>query len=498
MTSFYLGLLALIIGYFTYGRFIEKILKPDNRPTPAIAQADGVDILPLPMWKNLFIQLLNIAGVGPVIGVIIGIKFGAACFWIIPIGCIFGGAVHDYVSGFISLRAGGANLPAITQRAFGKWYAQAYSIFLVILLLLVVAVFINIPANLLKEMVIGNGSPELEAYAAPIFWAIALLVFGYYTAATLFPVDKIIGKLYPFFGALLIIGSAAIFVMLTGSVIQDPALLTETAAFKAGMFHDQPIVPCLFVTIACGILSGFHATQSPIVARTMRTEHQARATYYGMMIAEGLIAMIWAGVGMAVYNLQPELFAKGATSVLIAATDHFLGKAFSIVTVLSIVVLAITSGDTALRSLRLTLAEIIRLPQQKLPARLALTVPLVAVTAALLFWSNRDAQSFEWLWKYFAWGNQVLAASTLLCCTVWLLRRGCAPWVTLLPGMFITFVVTSFILWSDPSHPGCPYGLHLPITVAYAIAGIFTFLLAILVIHLGTHAAREDDPGFAP
>lgn len=498
MTLFYLGILALIIGYFTYGRFIEKILKPDDRPTPAVAQADGVDILPLPMWKNLFIQLLNIAGVGPVIGVIIGIKFGAACFWIIPIGCIFGGAVHDFVSGFISLRAGGTNLPAITQRAFGKWYAQAYSVFLVILLLLVVAVFINIPANLLKEMILNSSPAGIAEHAAPIFWTIAVIIFGYYTAATLFPVDKIIGRLYPFFGALLIVGSAAIFVTLTGSVIQDPTLLTETAAFKAGMFRDQPIVPCLFVTIACGILSGFHATQSPIVARTMRSERQARGTYYGMMIAEGVIAMIWAGVGMAIYNLQPDLFSKSAPSVLIAATDHFLGKAFSTVTVLSIVVLAITSGDTALRSLRLTLAEIVQLPQTKLPARLTLTFPLVAVTALLLFWSNQDAQSFEWLWKYFAWGNQVLAASTLLCCTVWLLRRGCAPWITLLPGMFITFVVTAFILWSDPSHPGCPYGLHLPINTAYAVSAVFTFLIATVVIHLGTHAAKTDDPEFVP
>lgn len=491
MILFYCGILALIIGYFTYGRYIEKLLRPDDRPTPAIAHADGVDILPLPMWKNLFIQLLNIAGVGPVIGVIIGIKFGAACFWIIPIGCIFGGAVHDFVSGFISLRSGGSNLPAITQRALGKWYAQAYSVFLVVLLLLVVAVFINIPTNLLKEMIISNTSLESAAHANMLFWGIAILIFGYYTAATLFPVDKIIGKLYPFFGALLIVGSLAIFAMLTVSVLQDPALLSETASFKAGMFQDQPIVPCLFVTIACGILSGFHATQSPIVARTMKTERQARATYYGMMIAEGIIAMIWAGVGMAIYNLQPELFAKGATTVLISSTDHFLGKIFSAITVLSIVVLAITSGDTALRSLRLTLAEILKLPQQKLPARLALTVPLVAVVTLLLIWSNQDAQSFEWLWKYFAWGNQVLAASTLLCCTVWLLRRGCAPWITLLPGMFITFVVTTFILWSDPSHPGCPYGLHLPINVAYGIAGVFTFLVAVFTVHLGTQASSQ-------
>ena len=318
-----------------------------------------------------------------------------------------------------------------------------------------------------------------------VFWAAAAVIFLYYIVATLFPVDKIIGRIYPFFGALLLIGSLAMLGALSCEVVANPALLSETEAFRAGMFHDQPVIPCLFVTIACGIISGFHATQSPIVARTMQTERQARATYYGMMIVEGVIAMIWAGVGMAVYNLFPELMTKPATAALVTGTRHFLGSWMGGVTVVSVIVLAITSGDTALRSLRLTLAETLRVGQGAFYARLMLCLPLIAAVVGLLWWSTQRAETFEWLWKYFAWGNQVLSASTLMVCTVWMMRRGVAPWFTLLPGMFMTFVVSSFILWSDPSHAGCPYGLNLPIRTAYAIAGVFTFLCAAMVIRLG-------------
>lgn len=485
MAWFLAGIVALIVGYFTYGRLIERLLGPDGRKTPAYTLGDGVDYVPLPMWKNLLIQLLNIAGVGPVIGVIIGIKFGRVCFWIIPLGCVFGGAVHDCVSGFMSVRSGGANLPALTRGSLGRWYTQAYGLFVMFLLLLVVAVFINVPAHLVQ------GLAPAAAPATPVFWGAVGAIFLYYVAATLFPVDRIIGRVYPLFGALLLIGSLAMLGALLWNGFADPALLTETAAFKAGMFTDQPIVPCLFVTIACGIISGFHATQSPIVARTMKAEGQARATYYGMMIAEGVIAMVWAAAGMAIYNRFPELMARPATQALVGATQTFLGDWMGKATVVSVIVLAITSGDTALRSLRMTLAEALGLPQRRLAWRLALCLPLIAAVSALLWWSNLSAESFEWLWKYFAWGNQILSASTLMVCTVWLMRKGVAPWFTLLPGMFMTFVVTSFILWSDPSHPGCPYGLNLPINVAYAIAGVFTLLIAALVIRLGGESPRN-------
>lgn len=481
MTLLLLGIAVLIVGYFTYGRYVSSLLAPDGRKTPAYTMADGVDYVPLPMWKNMLIQLLNIAGVGPVIGVILGIKFGSVCLLIIPLGCVLGGAVHDLVSGFMSLRAGGANLPALTAASFGRWYGQVYRIFVALILLLVVAVFINVPAHLTEEL-----AGVTPAANPSFFWWAVAVIFGYYLVATLFPVDKIIGRVYPVFGAVLLIGSLAMLGALIWQGFADPTLLTETEAFKAGMFTDQPIVPCLFVTIACGIISGFHATQSPIVARTMRDERQIRATYYGMMIVEGIIAMIWAAAGMAIYNLMPELMAPGReTEALVAATETFLGSWVGNVTMVSVIVLAITSGDTALRSLRLTLAETVGLSQRALSARLLLCLPLILVICALLWWSNLSAASFSMLWRYFAWGNQILSATTLMACTVWLMRRGVTPWVTLLPGMFMTFVVSSFILWSDPAYVGCPYGLHIPINIAYGIAGVFTFFCAVMVIRLG-------------
>ncbi len=480
MLWFFGGIVVLVIGYFTYGRFVERILRPDQRSTPALSCADGVDYVAMPQWKNMLIQLLNIAGVGPVIGVIVGIKFGWVCFWIIPLGCILGGAVHDYVSGFMSMRARGANLPTLTTNALGKWYSQVYSLFVCALLLLVVAVFINIPANLSAGIIIQSTTIPKAA-----FWACVGVIFLYYVVATLFPVDKIIGRVYPLFGALLLLGTLAIFIALSWEVISAPALLTETEAFKAGMFADQPIIPCLFVTIACGIISGFHATQSPIVARTIISERQARATYYGMMILEGIIAMVWAGAAMAIYNLSPSLMAGNPTATLVECTRHFLGSWMGTVTIVSVIILAVTSGDTALRSLRLTLAEMLHFPQRLFLARILICLPLIAIIAVLLWWSNQSAESFNWLWKYFAWGNQILAASTLMVATVWLMRRGNAPWLTLIPGAFMTFVVTSFILWTDPTHPGCPYGLNLPLNVAYAIGGVFTFFACAFVLHLG-------------
>lgn len=480
MSVFFCGLIALVLGYFTYGKWIERVLRPDARRTPAWTRQDGVDYVPMPLWKNALIQLLNIAGVGPVIGVIIGIKFGSVCFWIIPLGCIFGGAVHDFISGFMSLRSRGSNLPALTQRAFGRWYAQFYLFFVCVLLLLVVAVFVNVPTGLVKGIV-----PSFGLADATLFWIIAAIIFLYYVVATLFPVDRIIGRIYPFFGAILLIGTLAMLVMLSYSVICNPTLLTETEAFKAGMFADQPIIPCLFVTIACGIISGFHATQSPIVARTLQNERQARTTYYGMMIVEGLIAMVWAAAGMAIYNLHPELMHAPAVKALIASTRHFLGSWLGVITVVSVVVLAITSGDTALRSLRLTIAEGLQMPQRTLASRFLLLLPMLVIVAALIGWSNQSAETFEQLWKYFAWGNQILSASTLMVCTVWMMRHGHSPWYTLIPGAFMTFIVTSFILWSSPVHEGCPYGLNIPINIAYAIAGAFTFFCCVHVLRLG-------------
>ena len=469
MLLFVLGLLLLIAGYFTYGKLVEKVLAPDDRPTPCVKNPDGVDFVPLPHWKNMLIQLLNIAGIGPVIGVILGIKFGSIVFLIIPVGNLIAGATHDFLSGMMSLRHNGANLPLLVEDNLGRNYARAFSAFTVILLLLVVAVFINIPANLIAGLLPGN-----------LFWAAVTAIALYYVLAALFPVDKIIGMLYPWFGGLLIVSTLAIGGALLWEGMRQPALLEESEAFRARMFRGEnyPVVPLLFVTIACGIISGFHATQSPIIARTMRSERQARSSFYGMMVLEGVIAMIWAGAGLAIYNLCPDDMTVAATKVLQHITTHFLGSVAGTVTVLGVIVLAITSGDTALRSTRLALAEMLHLDQKPLGNRLLLCLPLLLVVADLLWWSNQSAKTFGLLWNYFAWGNQVLAASTLLAASVWLARQGKNRWIAMAPAAFMTFIVICYILWISPVHGG-PVGFGLPLHVAYVISAQLT-LFALL------------------
>ncbi len=476
MLLFFSGIALLVLGYFTYGRFLEKILGPDDRETPAKTHCDGVDFLCLPHWKNMLIQLLNIAGVGPVIGVILGIKFGTIVFIVIPIGNLVAGAAHDFLAGMMSLRHGGANLPALIRTSLGKNYYAFFSVFMV-LLLLVVAVFINIPAQLVDSLFPSVG----------IFWVAVGAIFIYYVCATLFPVDKIIGKIYPLFGGLLLVGTFAIACALLWKCFENPALLTETDAFKANMLtaqNNNPIIPMLFVTIACGIISGFHATQSPIIARTMASERQARSGFYGMMVLEGLIAMVWAAAGLAIYNLFPEYMLKNASDVLGDITHYFLGSGMGIVTILGVVVLAVTSGDTAMRSLRLSLSEMCGINQKPLRNRLLLCAPIILVIVLLLVWSNTDAASFKQLWNYFAWGNQVLAASTLMAAAAWLFGQRKNGWVALLPGLFMAFIVLTYILWISPEHGG-PVGIGLNLTTAYAGAGVLTFMFGVWTCHRG-------------
>ena len=278
----------------------------------------------------------------------------------------------------------------------------------------------------------------------------------------MFPVDKIIGKVYPFFGMMLLIGTFSIFIALLVAGFKDPSVMTETKAFQLGKFNPDtaPVFPLLFVTIACGIISGFHATQSPIIARTMKSEREAKSDFYGMMILEGIIAMIWAVAGLAIYNLEPQFMTKSGPVVLCEITSHFLGSWMGTITVLAVVILAVTSGDTALRSTRLSLAEILHVPQKSLLPRFLVCVPLILLVAGLLAWSNTNAKTFNILWNYFAWCNQVLAATTLMAGTVWLLRRGkkVGALVTLLPGMFMTAVVVTFIVWTTGKN-GQPAGI---------------------------------------
>ena len=478
MSWFLGGILFLILGYFTYGRLVERLIGPDEtRPTPCMANPDGVDYIPLPKWKNLLIQLLNIAGVGPVIGVILGIKFGKVALMIIPVGCVFMGAVHDFLAGMMSTRMGGANLPKIVTKFLGKPYSAVFSWVMVMLLLLCVTVFINVPASLIDKTWLPN--------AACFWWAVGA-IFVYYIAATLFPVDKVIGRIYPFFGALLVIGSVAIAVALAIAGFKTPEILNDCPGF-ADFQGANPLFPCLFVTIACGIISGFHATQSPIVARTMKNEREARATFYGMMIAEGVIAMIWAASALAIYNLDAANLKLGGPAVLGNIATHFLGPWMGGVTVTAIVVLAVTSGDTGLRSSRLSLGEMLKIDQVKIPTRVLTCLPLIGVVALLLWWSNQSPKSFNNLWNYFAWGNQMLSATTLMAGAAWLLREGRSLRVSLIalvPGMFMTVVVVSFIFWTSGRN-GQPWGLvpgGLPLWAAITIGCLVALGFAVYVI----------------
>ena len=485
MFLFITGIVLLIIGYFTYGRLIERIIAPDDRKTPAHTHRDGVDFLVMPHWKNMLIQLLNIAGVGPVIGVILGVKFGAIVFIIIPIGNIIAGATHDFIAGMMSVRHNGANLPYLVRITMGGKFYRFFSLFMVLLLLLVVAVFINIPASLIDGFFPDNS----------IFWFAVAGIFLYYIMATLFPVDKIIGKVYPVFGALLLFGTIAMFFgLMHYAIFTDPSVLSESESFRLQKWtgeNGHPVVPLLFVTIACGIISGFHATQSPIIARTMAHEKQGKSAFYGMMVLEGIIAMVWAAAGLAIYNIFPKYFDLSATVVLRNITEFFLGTWMGGITVIAVVILAVTSGDTAMRSLRLSLAEMAGISQKSFKNRLLVCAPLIAVVVALLSWSNIDAKSFSHLWNYFAWGNQVLASSTLLASAVWLFRQRKNGFVAIVPGMFMLFIVLSYILWISPQNGG-PIGFGMELFNAYFIAAILTVIIGAWTVKRGFSTRKEN------
>ena len=480
------GIAFLALGYFTYGRFVERVIGPDDRRTPAIANPDGVDYVPLPKWKNMMIQLLNIAGAGPVIGVIVGIKFGKVALLIIPVGCVLMGAVHDFVSGMISVRMNGANLPKIVRSTLGNGYSLVFSWTMVLLLLLCVTVFINVPASIIDTQWLPGGS---------YFWLAVACIFFYYVLATLFPVDAIIGRIYPLFSVLLLVGTLAILVSTVWHGFQDPSILEEGAEFlkyRDEVFNANgrsPLFPLLFVTIACGIISGFHATQSPIVARTIRLEREGRATFYGMMIAEGVIAMIWASAALVMYNHDPANLKLAPALVLGNIAKHALGSWMGGAAVVAVIVLTITSGDTALRSARLSLSEMTKTSQAELSHRLAVTLPLIAIVTGFLWWSSQSPKTFNHLWNYFAWGNQFVSATMLMAATVWLIRegKGMKCLITLVPGIFMATVVISFILWTsaDKGQPWglVPGGLPLPVAIALGAAGAVAF--AALAVRCG-------------
>lgn len=439
MITFTFCLLLLIAGYFLYGRFVERVFGPDDRPTPAVTKADGVDYIVLPTWKIFMIQFLNIAGLGPIFGAIMGAQFGTASYLWIVLGTLFAGAVHDFLSGCLSLRNGGESLPQLIGRYLGATTQKVVGVFTVILMVLVAAVFVSGPAELLAGM-----TPDwLNAYV----WI--GIIFVYYVLATMLPVDKIIGRFYPLFAFALIFMAVGILVML---YVKQPDLPEVWNGFGTKYEHN-PIFPMMFISIACGAISGFHATQSPLMARCMKSERHARPIFYGAMVTEGIVALVWAAAATCFFGehgIVDQATGKAFSGAMVATaiSRDWLGSVGGVLAILGIVAAPITSGDTALRSARLILADFFHVAQRSISKRLMLCLPLFLVTIGLLIFSISDAQGFKIIWRYFAWANQTLATFTLWAITVWLAKRKGESfylWITLIPALFMTAVCTSYI-----------------------------------------------------
>lgn len=463
MISFFLALVCLIAAYFVYGKFVERVFGPDDRPTPALTKNDGVDFMVLPNWKIFTIQFLNIAGTGPIFGAIMGAKFGPAAYLWIVLGCIFAGATHDYLSGMLSLRNGGVGLPAIIGKYLGRIPRDIMLIFSVFLLVMVGVVFVYSPAKILSGM-----------FGGELVWI--ALVFAYYLIATLLPVDKIIGKIYPLFAFSLLFMAAALFVVLCIEMPQLPELWDGLdSRLQTGKATDS-LYPFLFITIACGAISGFHATQSPLMARCMKSERQGRPIFYGAMITEGVVAMIWATVSMYFFYAEPtpgyELLGAdtsilgNAPSIVNFVCNSWLGPIGAVLALLGVVAAPITSGDTALRSARLIVADFLGMEQKPIIKRLLICVPLFAVTMALLFWQIGNPDGFNVIWQFFGWANQTLSVFTLWAVTVYLAKHGKAYWITLIPAIFMTCVCAVFIVVS-PMALGAPmeYGYRVVVPI---------------------------------
>lgn len=494
MVTFLVGLAVLLAGGYFYGKFCERVFEPDGRKTPAYAMADGVNYVPMKKWKNALIELLNIAGTGPVLGPIQGILFGPLAFILIPIGCVLGGAVHDYFSGMMSLRHKGDQMPGLMQKFMGKGVYRVYNVFVCLLMFLVGVVFIYTPGDMLAGSVLGFSTSFTDANGGFVgIEALVplLVIYGiilvYYLVATLFPIDKIIGRIYPVFGAILLLSAVGIFfgLFFTGGIAQLNELWGEWPAWVS----LDNIVPIFFVTVACGIVSGFHSTQACIIARSVNSEFEGRNTFYMMMILEGFIAMIWAAAAMVVYNNGlAEAGMTGATAVVGIVSKSFLGEAGGVVAILGVVVLAITSGDTALRSLRLMLADGLKIDQVSRAKRVGLVIAIFVPVAAVLVYSKLDPNGFNVLWRYFSFANETCAVFAFALISVYLFGRRKPGIMTLVPGAFYMFVVSSYLL-------NAPIGFNLPWTAAYVVAGVLTAAYVALVVRAGLKRRMRIESG---
>jgi len=491
MVTFIVSLLLLVLGYVLYGALVDKVFGADpQRQTPCYTSRDGVDYMPMPTWKVFLIQFLNIAGTGPIFGAIQGILFGPGAYLWIVLGCVFGGAVHDYMSGMISLRKNGASLPEIVGDELGQGARMVLRVLALVLMILVGAVFVTTPAGLLANMIGGD-----SIGGENLFWVI--IIFAYYLLATLLPIDKLIGRIYPVFGVALLVMALG---LVYGIFANEGVMPEITEAFSNHHpTSTMPIFPGLCITIACGAVSGFHATQSPMMARCLKNEKHGRPIFYGAMITEGLVALIWAAAAIkfassfdvtqygmtgneAPYEKLWALMTNGGTSnpnpaVLVnVLCSTWLGKVGAVLAILGVVAAPITSGDTALRSARLIAADFMKYKQDKIYKRLLLSLPVFILSGVLMF------VKFDVLWRYFAWFNQTLSVITLWAITVWLTKRSASEGgnkyaflIAMVPALWMTIVCSTYILIA-------PEGFQLHNFVAYLLGGVIS--LGVLVWYI--------------
>jgi len=471
MVSFLVALAALIVGYLTYGRFVSRVFHPDeDRETPAYTNTDGVDYVPMSAWRVYMVQFLTIAGLGPIFGAIMGAKFGTASYLWIVFGCIFAGAVHDYLVSMVSIRMNGASLSEIIGAYLGEFARKVMIVFICVLLILLAATFVSGPAELLSGMTSQWG---LNSY----WWIV--IIFLYYVIATLCPVDKIIGRIYPFFAFCLIFMAVGIGAYL---VIANPGLpeLWDGSMVRKD-WQSAPVFPMMFITIACGAISGFHGTQSPLMARCLTNERLGRRCFYGAMITEGVVALVWAAAATCFYQdngvVNPET-GKAFSGAYIAnfVSQNWLGVFGGILAVLGIAVAPITSGDTALRSARLVVADFISFEQKSMWRRLVIAVPIFILTAAALVWSLSDADGFNILWRYFSWTNQTLSVFTLWALSVYMLRQKKLWIIVYLPAIFMTCVCTTYILVA-PEGFQLNYAFSLTVGIVASVVAAVAFLV---------------------
>lgn len=469
MITFCLSILLLVAGYFVYGKFVDRFFGADpSRKTPAETMEDDVDYKPMPTWKVFIIQFLNIAGLGPIFGAIMGAAYGPVAYLWIVFGCIFMGAAHDYFSGMLSIRNAGENMPDLTGKYLGKGMKNVMMVLVSFLLLAVGVSFVTGPADLMESLT------NLDK----TWWL--YIIFLYYILATLLPIDKIIGSIYPFMGAALLfmafgVGGALIVGGLTGNITLQE--LTPDAIWN---FHANPqdniLIPMLFIVISCGAISGFHSTQSPLMARCIKNEKYGRPVFYGAMIAEGIVAMIWATAAIAYFGGAEGLNNAMTNGIEIdgvltkvtpaIAVDmickSWLGKVGAIIAVVGVVVCPITSGDTAFRSLRLTLADFFKSDQKKIGRRLVISIPIFIVA---YFCCMMD---FSTIWNYVGICNQALAMLILWTVSAYLIKEGKPHWITSIPATFLTFICFSYFMVA----PYISGGLHLTPVIGYITGGV--------------------------